>query len=167
MRIRVGIMLLILFIGISGHLNAFGAVSKYQLVDTDEHKASLAVSKEAYEILSRIVEAEATGGTIAQKKNVASCVLARVESKSWESTIKGVVFSHSGNTYQFTPVKDGRYYTVKITESTRNAVNAVLKNGKTHSCMYFCSYTSYEKGNSWHRTHLTYVFKDAEHIYCN
>lgn len=136
-------------------------------MDDDTPKATTAISAEDYEILCRIVEAEATGGTVAQKKNVASCVLARVESKSWESTIKGVVFSHSGSTYQFSPIKDGRYYTVRITDSTRKAVDDVLKNGRTHNCLYFCSYKSYEKADSWHRNNLSYVFKDGEHIYCN
>ena len=124
------------------------------------------VSDEEYEILCRIVEAEATGGTVEQKINVASCVMARVESSDWENDIESVVFSHHGSSYQFTPIVDGRYYTVKITDSTREAVDSVIQNGKTHDCLFFCSYASYEKEGSWHRSALTYVFKDGEHIYC-
>ena len=123
------------------------------------------VTDEEYEILCRIVEAEATGGTIEQKANVASCIMARVEGDDWEDDIKSVVFSHSNGIYQFTPISDGRYYKVKITDETRAAVDRVLKEGKTHSCQYFCTYASWEKSGSWHRNNLTEVFRDGEHVY--
>lgn len=128
-------------------------------------------TEKEYEILCRIVEAEATGGNHEQKMNVASCVLARVESKSWANTIEGVVFEHYGNVYQFTPVSDGRYYSVTIRDSTRKAVDEVLKYGKTHDCTWFCSDDSYKKkdknGNytSYHRKNHTWVFFDGEHHY--
>ena len=109
----------------------------------------------------RIVEAEATGGTIEQKKNVASCVLARMESKAWPNDIWHVVFQKD----QFSPVWDGRYYTVKITESTKEAVDWVLQYGKTHDCLWFCSDGSYRKENSYHRKNHTWVFFDGEHHY--
>lgn len=129
------------------------------------------VTEEEYEILCRIVEAEATGGDVVQKANVASCVMARVESEAWANTIKGVVFEHYGSVYQFTPISDGRYYSVTITDSTRQAVNRVISFGKTHDCTWFCSDGSYKKkdknGNytSYHRRHHTWVFFDGEHHY--
>ena len=129
------------------------------------------VTDKEYEILCRIVEAEATGGNIEQKMNVASCVMARVESSSWADTIEGVVFEHYGNVYQFTPIVDGRYYSVTVTEATRKAVDAVIQDGKTHDCTWFCSDESYKKkdknGNytSYHRKHHTWVFFDGEHHY--
>lgn len=129
------------------------------------HKDYLEVSDKEYEILCRIVEAEATGGDVKQKANVASCVLARVESKEWKNTIEGVVFEHYGNVWQFTPISDGRYYTVKITESTKKAVDQVLHFGKTHDCTWFCSDKSYKKENSYHRKNHTWVFYDGEHHY--
>ena len=135
----------------------------YDYVITDEERA----------ILERIVEAEATGGNIEQKMNVASCILARVESSKWADTIEGVVFEHYGNIYQFTPIVDGRYYSVKIVESTRQAVDRVLKYGKTHDCTWFCSDGSYNKKDkngkyiSYHRNHHTWVFFDGEHHYFN
>jgi len=125
------------------------------------------VNDEEYEILCRITEAEATGGNIEQKMNVASCVLARVESGKWADSIKGVVFQNDGKTWQFSPVSDGRYYTVSITDSTRKAVDMIIKYGKLHDCQFFCSKKSYDKKGSWHRNSLTYVFYDGEHVYCN
>ena len=123
------------------------------------------VTEEERAILERIVEAEATGGNVAQKMNVASCVLARVESKDWPNTIEKVVFQNDGKVWQFSPVSDKRYYSVKITDSTKRAVDKVLKNGKTHNCEWFCSDKSYHKENSWHRNHLKWAFFDGEHHY--
>lgn len=119
------------------------------------------VTDKARDILYRITEAEATGGNVEQKKNVASCVLARVKAPQWPDTIEGVVFQNQ----QFTPVWDGRYYTVTITESTKEAVDWVLKNGETHDCLWFCSDGSYRKENSYHRLNHTWVFFDGEHHY--
>ena len=167
------VIVCILFIGFTGHIYAARGAAKIDSIPIALDvgyaipKPITKVTDEEYEILCRIVEAEATDGNIRQKMNVASCVMARVEGKSWENTIKGVVFSHSGSTYQFTPISDGRYYSVKITATTRMAVSNVLRYGKTHSYQYFCSYASYAKENSWHRNHLRYGFKDGEHIYCN
>ena len=68
--------------------------------------------------------------------NVASCVLARVESPEFPDTIKKVVFEKK----QFSPISDGRYYSVKVQKSTKKAVKRVLKHGKTHNYLYFCAY---------------------------
>ena len=99
-------------------------------------KTTVEYTEEEREILYRIVEAEATDGTIQQKKNVASCILARVASNSFPNTIKGVVFEKG----QFSPLKDGRYYSVKITDSTKEAVDEILANGREHDYLFFCSY---------------------------
>ena len=126
------------------------------------------VTQDEYDILVRIVEAEATGGNHEQKMNVASCVLARVEAPQWPDNIEDVVFQKQ----QFTPIWDGRYFSVKIQESTKKAVDEVLKFGKTHDCLWFCSDKSYTKkdGNgrytSWHRTEFgDSIFFDGEHHY--
>lgn len=108
------------------------------------------LSEEDYEILCRIVEAEATDGTIENKRNVTSCILTRVNSSDWPNTVKGVVFQKD----QFTPIKDGRYYTVTITESTREAVWLTLEEGLLNDCTFFCSrtgkaYAEYLKGTNW------------------
>ena len=129
------------------------------------------VSDEERAILERIVEAEATGGNVEQKMNVASCILARVESNKWPNTITDVVFDYANGVWQFSPLDDGRYYTVNITNSTKRAVENVLKWGKTHDCLWFCSDGSYNKKNakgeycSYHRLNHTHVFFDGEHHY--
>ncbi|MBP5594165.1 MAG: cell wall hydrolase [Pseudobutyrivibrio sp.] len=125
------------------------------------------ITQDEYDILVRITEAEATGGNHEQKMNVASCVLARVEAPQWPDNIEDVVFQKQ----QFTPIWDGRYFTVKIQDSTKKAVDEVLKFGKTHDCLWFCSDGSYNKKNekgeycSYHRLNHTWVFFDGEHHY--
>lgn len=94
------------------------------------------ITDEEYQILYQIVEAEATDGTIEQKKNVASCIFARYESNEWPNSVKGVVFQKS----QFSPLSDGRYYSVTVTDSTKEAVNYIVQNGKEHNYIFFCSY---------------------------
>ena len=137
------------------YLSIIEKIEAYDLLDVWQ------VTDEARDILYRITEAEATGGNVEQKKNVASCVLSRVRSVQWPDTIDGVVFQKQ----QFTPIWDGRYYTVTITESTKEAVDWVLKYGETHDCLWFCSDASYRKENSYHRKNHTWRFWDGEHHY--
>ena len=77
-------------------------------------------------ILMRIVEAEATGEDITGKMLVANVVLNRVNNSSFPDTVEGVVFQRNGSVYQFSPIKDGRYYKVEISDETKKAVKRVL-----------------------------------------
>lgn len=121
------------------------------------------ISDNEREILYRITEAEVTGegseSYLEAKKNVASCVLVRLEN-GWANSIEGVVFQKK----QFSPISDGRYWEVEITQQTRDAVDWVLKNGKTHNCEYFCTYTCSSYKSGFHST-LIEAFKDCEHAY--
>lgn len=119
------------------------------------------ICNEDVAILERIVEAEATGGTIAQKVNVASCVINRVISKRWPNSVSDVVFQK----HQFAPISDGRYYSVLITDSSKAAVEYVLNNGVVHYGDYFCTPTckSAQAGGFHHS--LKYLFFDGEHNY--
>jgi len=117
-------------------------------------------NEEDVNILYRIVEAEATDGTIEQKKNVAYCVMARVEQKDFPDTVKGVVFAKG----QFTPVSDKRYYSVEITNETKKAVNEALMNFTGgHGCTYFC--TDCESYRSGFHSRLKEEFEDGMHHY--
>ena len=116
-------------------------------------------SIDEYEILCRIVEAEATGGTIKQKENVTSCILNRVASNEFPDTIEDVVFDKG----QFSPISDGRYYKVAITKETEQAVSRILWKGSQHDCLYFCSdCKSYRSG--WF-SKLEESFYDGVHHY--
>lgn len=116
-------------------------------------------------VLQRIVEAEATGEDIKGKMLVANVILNRVKNKDFPDSVKAVVFQKSGSTYQFSPIKDGRYYSVKISESTKKAVNRVLQ-GEDYSqgALYFSARIRADKNSmSWFDRHLTYLFKYGGH----
>lgn len=116
-------------------------------------------------ILERIVEAEAGGENFTGKVLVANVVLNRVKSKAFPSTIKGVVFAHRGSRYQFSPISDGRYYTVKVSKETKKAVQAAL-NGKNPSkgALYFMERSSANSSNvSWFDRALTRLFRYGCH----
>lgn len=111
------------------------------------------------EILQRIVEAEATGGTVEQKANVARCILARMAA-GWGDTVEAVVFAPG----QFAPISDGRYYTVTVTEATRTAVDMAIKTAEGFKCTYFCTPTCASARNGYH-SRLRFKFCDGIHNY--
>lgn len=120
----------------------------------------VAEARRQKEILIRIVEAEATDGTLEQKMNVASCVLARVGSPDWPNTIEEVVFQKK----QFSPITDGRYYSVTITESSREAVEIVQQEGLLHDYTFFCAdCASYRTG--WFSTLKEFYFDGMHHYF--
>lgn len=96
------------------------------------------LSHEEVDVLQRIVEAEATGEDIYGKILVANVVLNRVLSNDFPDTVKEVVFQKSGGSYQFSPTKDGRYWSVSVTDSTVEAVERALS-GEDYSqgALYF------------------------------
>ncbi len=111
-------------------------------------------------ILERIVEAEAGGEDHKGKVLVANVVLNRVKSKSFPSTIKEVVFAHRGSTYQFSPIYDGRYYTVNVSEDTKKAVKDAL-NGvdPSQGALYFMERAYADSDNAaWFDRCLTRLF---------
>ena len=116
------------------------------------------------EVFERIVEAEATGGTIEQKMNVAQTVLNRVESDKFPNTVKSVVFQRNDGRWQFSPLYDGRYYTVSIKESTKKAVQNVLNSTSLHDGLYFVARSSADTDNvSWFDRNLEFLFDDGIH----
>lgn len=116
-------------------------------------------------ILERIVEAEAGGEDFKGRLLVANVVLNRVKHKAFPSSIRGVVFAHRGSRYQFSPISDGRYYTVSVTKGTKKAVNAALQ-GKDPSqgALYFMERSYADSGNvRWFDRSLTRLFRYGCH----
>jgi len=118
---------------------------------------------EDYQILIRMVEAEATGGNLEQKKNVAQCIINRLkEPGNYPCTLKDIIFMHRGKVWQFSPLSDKRYYKVEITKETIQAVNEVLENPHVHNATYFKTYNC---DSSFFRNHLKFLFEDGIHKY--
>ena len=123
------------------------------------------LSQKDYDVLLRIVEAEAGGEDIKGKILVANVVLNRVGDECFPDTVEEVVFQHSDKVYQFSPVKDGRYYTVSVSESTKEAVERALE-GEDYSsgALYFAARESANKKSMrWFDEKLTYLFSHGGH----
>lgn len=123
------------------------------------------LSQDELNVLYRIVEAEATGEDVYGKILVANVILNRVNSKRFPGTVEEVVFQKSGNTYQFSPTKDGRFWSVKVTAETKEAVSRALE-GEDYSngALYFFArrLTSSNKA-SWFDNSLQKVLKYGCH----
>ncbi|MFW5651723.1 MAG: cell wall hydrolase [Acetivibrio ethanolgignens] len=116
-------------------------------------------------VLLRIVEAEATGEDVTGKMLVANVILNRVNSDEFPDTVEKVVFQKSGKKYQFSPIRDGRYYKVSVSETTEEAVERVL-DGEDYSqgALYFMSRRQANKRNvRWFDQSLTWLLEYGTH----
>ena len=125
----------------------------------------LLITEEDKEVLLRIVEAEATCEDIKGRMLVANVILNRVVSEKFPDSITEVVFQNNGVTYQFAPIKDGRFWSVTVSEETREAVERVLT-GEDYSqgAMYFAARRlANQKAMRWFDTSLKYLFRHGVH----
>lgn len=125
------------------------------------------ISAKEYAILTRIVEAETTGGDIKSKQIVANVILNRVADSGFPDSIKEVVFQKNGTGFQFSPISDGRYYSVTVTKETKKAVNQAL-NGTDDSegALYFANRSySNPQNMKWFDQNLKYLFSYGGHEY--
>ncbi len=144
-----------------------GAASGQRVVDCGvlERRMAYDLSQEDYEILLRIVEAEAGSEDIKGRMLVAGVILNRVDSRRFPNTVKQVVFQQEKGIAQFSPVKNGRYYSVTISKETVEAVSRVLY-GEDHSngALYFASRKYADPTQmSWFDSHLTLLFSYGGH----
>ncbi len=114
-----------------------------------------------YDILCRIVQAEAGGEDILGKQMVADVIINRVESPKFPNTVKGVVFQGT----QFSPVRDGRYYSVKVSRETKDAVNKALVGAdSTNGALYFVNAQKADAGKySWFENSLSFCSEHGGH----
>ena len=129
----------------------------------EEKKAASrkAVSDDDYQVLLRIVQAEAGVCDEKGKILVANVVLNRVKSQEFPDSVRSVVYEPS----QFSPVSDGSINSVKVTEETRECVNRALE-GEDYSdgALYFMNRRgSRSRAVSWFDSHLTYLFRHQNH----
>lgn len=121
----------------------------------------ITITKEDYQCLIRIVQAEAGSEDALGKRLVTNVVLNRVAVSSFPNSVISVVFQKG----QFAPIRDGAYNRAKPSKETIEAVNQVLNSGKDESCgaLYFFarSLTTKEKAR-WFDT-LTKVYQHGVH----
>lgn len=123
------------------------------------------LSKEDLEVLLRIVEAEAGGEDEEGKLLVANVVLNRVKSEEFPNTVTEVVFQQENGVTQFSPVRNGRYWTVKISEETVDAVERALSGEDiSQGALYFAARKHADSDNMrWFDEKLMYLFAHGGH----
>jgi len=130
-----------------------------------ERETVINITEEDYDVLLRIVQAEAGGEDEKGKMLVANVILNRVNNEKFPDTVKEVVFQRENGTAQFSPVSDGRYETVTISEETVEAVNKVLE-GEDNSkgALYFVSRKAADPEKmKWFDECLTFLFEHGGH----
>lgn len=135
------------------------------LYSTYNSSFDIEVTESEYETMLRIVEAEATDEDVIGRILVANVVLNRVEYKYFPNSIEEVVMQNINGTYQFSPILDGRFYTVKISQRTIEAVNRALS-GEDYSqgALYFVMRSrASERGLSWFDRNLDFLFEYGCH----
>ena len=123
--------------------------------------AEMACSDSDYQVLLRIVEAEAGICDMKGRILVANVIMNRVRSREFPNSITDVVYQKN----QFSPVSDGRLNRVKVTDTTVEAVNRALA-GEDYSqgALYFMNRRrSQSKNVRWFDGQLTYLFHHDRH----
>lgn len=151
--------------------NAMGivsiAASGQRIVDCQvlDKEWKYELSQKDLEVLLRIVEAEAGGEDEEGKLLVANVVLNRVASEAFPNTVAEVVFQQDNGTTQFSPVRNGRYWNVKISEETVAAVERALQGEDiSRGALYFAARKYADSDNMrWFDEKLTYLFAHGGH----
>lgn len=146
---------------------ADSAVSGQRVVDYHmmEKEPGFCLSDEDMEALLRIVEAEAGCEDEEGKLLVANVVLNRVNHKSFPDTVTEVILQKENGVTQFSPVANGRYYRVEVSEETISAVGRALTGEDiSEGALYFAArkYADSDK-MKWFDENLTFLFSHGGH----
>lgn len=123
------------------------------------------LDEKSYQVLLRIVEAEAAGEGTEGKKLVANVILNRVNHPSFPNTVEEVVFQKSGGHAQFSPTIDGRFESVQISTETVEAVDMVLAGADdSQGALFFSARSKADPDNmSWFDKNLKWLFAYGGH----
>jgi N-acetylmuramoyl-L-alanine amidase len=115
----------------------------------DSHE--ITYSKQEYEWLARIIEAEAEDEPYLGKVAVGSVIINRIQDDWFPDTIKDVIFQKNEKVYQFSPVGNGRFSRVKPSkDSFKAATDALNGVDPTDGALYF--YNPKLTSDKWIRT---------------
>lgn len=125
------------------------------------------MSDRDYENLLAIVEAEAGGEDVEGRIMVANVILNRVANEQFPNDVTSVIWERVGGSTQFSPTADGRIHTVKISDTTREAVNrAIDGEDLSQGALYFVAKNQAdEKKAEWFDQNLTFLFKHGHHSF--
>lgn len=132
-------------------------------VEEEENENCFKLEYNDYNVLLKIVEAEAGGEDITGKMLVANVILNRVNSDCFPDTVTEVVYQKQNGTPQFSPTADGRIESVNISQETLEAVQRVM-NGEdgSNGALFF---RSIHCNSTWFDNALTRVAEHGNHIF--
>lgn len=151
-------------VGIASIAASGQRIVDYQVI-ARETDALHTLSEEDVDALLRIVEAEAGCEDEDGRLLVANVVLNRVADEQFPDTICEVVFQKENGVTQFSPVANGRYWEVEITEKTIAAVERALEGEDiSDGALYFAArkYADSDK-MKWFDENLTFLFSHGGH----
>ncbi|TAH65775.1 MAG: cell wall hydrolase [Anaerolineaceae bacterium] len=125
----------------------------------------IVATKDEIKMLEQIVEAEATGEDIIGKILVANVIFNRMANEEFPDNVKDVIFQKVGDDFQFSPIADKRFWNVKITKETKEAVQRAM-DGEDYSegALYFMARRLARKSSAkWFDNNLKWLFKHGEH----
>ena len=122
--------------------------------------SSASVSNSDFELLARIISAEARGEPYIGQVAVGAVVLNRVESSSFPDSISGVVYQPGA----FTAITDGQINEA-VTESARRAAQEALNGSDpTGGALYY--YNPGKTSNKWIRSRPV-ITQIGDHLFCS
>ena len=124
---------------------------------------SFSLEDQEYQVLLKIVEAEAGCEDTEGRMLVANVVMNRVRNGYFPNTVTEVVYQRQDGTAQFSPVSDGRIDTVNVSQGTIDAVARVM-NGEdiSQGAVFFRSVRS---RSGWFDQKLSRVLEHGNHIF--
>lgn len=136
------------------------------LSETGDHLVTYAgrrfiITDEDYQVLLRIVAAEAPSEDVVGMMLVANVVMNRVISEDFPDTIPAVVFQKN----QFAPTADGYYWRAEVTDQVIEAVERVLAGeDESQGALYFMERAKARAASiRWFDRDLQFLFKHGCH----
>jgi N-acetylmuramoyl-L-alanine amidase len=143
------------------------AEDEIQSLSTEEASSPyvIDVSKKEIGMLERIVQAEAGGEDMVGKILIVNVILNRISDDSFPDNVEDVIFQNKDGEYQFSPVDDKSYWSVDISDNTKDAVIRALE-GEDYSegALYFVARKRTNSSSArWFDNNLNWLFKHGGH----
>lgn len=124
---------------------------------------SFSLEDQEYQVLLKIVEAEAGCEDTEGRMLVANVVMNRVRNGYFPNTVTEVVYQRQDGTAQFSPVSDGRIDTVNVSQGTIDAVARVMNGDDISQGALF--FRSVRSRSGWFDQKLSRVLEHGNHIF--
>jgi len=150
---------------VSGKLMNSTSGQRVMNVSVVDKEYVLDITSQDYENMLRIVEAEAGGEDRTGKILVANVIINRVKDDSFPDSVTEVIFQQTNGVCQFSPIRDGRFYSVSVSDETIEAVEAALCGEDcSKGALYFMARKAADKDRAaWFDRNLTRLFAHGGH----